>query len=165
MICRNCGESAPEKQRYFVRGLCNACRIYEQRHGQPRPAQGIRMTGGAVGICENCRQGRARYRHLCGACHAYWLENGRQRPRRLYLRPQECRNCHVPRSAVRHLEKGRCPSCGAFWRRTGRERPQHYWESPSGYCECGQPVAHVGVELAPMGTFDLCAGCYGLEIG
>ena len=160
--CHNCGEASAEAQRWFVGRLCNGCYLYRKRHGVDRP-EGVRRRHVEKGTCENCQRAPVRYRKLCSACYAYCVKNGRQRPRRLYARRQSCKNCGIPRSAVRHLEKGRCPNCASYRRRTGKERPAEVHGARYGYCECGEVVKCVGVVLSGE-LYDLCEGCFGDEM-
>lgn len=160
--CRNCGRPPRGK---LVRGLCPACRMFEDRHGRPRtPADMIRAAGAPRPLCANCGQAQVSgHRRLCNACRQYLRAHGYQRPAHLWA--ERCAVCGKPKAAG--FAKGRCPTCYSYRLKHGRERPKYLVKerAPLGFCDCGSPATQV-VHLRVRGRqvpFHLCDRCAAWE--
>lgn len=168
-VCRNphCDNPLDRNAR---RGLCGACNMFQRRHGRLRTQDDMRLPLNA-GTCRNCHRAPAQATGRCYTCYRYRQRNGRERPRKLYARPERCRNCGKPRDSLPYLDKGRCNACRKYWKRHGVERPPELINAPLGYCDCGHKATRTldltfttGTGLKVTDTYHLCDDCYQLEI-
>ncbi len=111
-VCKHC------KSEYAVRrGLCNACAVWEERHGTPRPAHHWQV------FCKDCRESLARVKGLCRNCyHWRYMHGGKRRPR--YKSATTCTNCGKPHVYA----KGMCVACYKYEYTTGKPRPEKLWQ-------------------------------------
>jgi hypothetical protein len=108
--CVNCGRPAPP----FKRERCNACYLYQYRHGRerplPPPRPGRRAPARPCRICGELVRYQVHGR--CARCHAYWKDRQQERPRS--IRGGHARPLHpCPRCGAlgREWIGGHCPTC------------------------------------------------------
>lgn len=163
-ICINCGGDLIKGRKR--NGMCHACYNFLRANGRMRtPADGRHTQGGT---CTNCKAGIAVAKGLCKACYNYQKYNGVPRPRRLYSRPEKCKNCGYPlvsgaRSGLSRRQKGLCRRCYEYRQVFKTNRPAHLWgKGEHGWCDCSQPATHaVSVRIKNYTeTIPLCDACY-----
>lgn len=127
---------------------------------------------GEKSLCRNCKQSAAgdKSHSLCNACYAYMLRTGKRRPKNLWL--NRCSVCDRPRKDVRSgSNSGLCRTCYQYKWKYKRDRSESMIKAraPLGWCDCGEPVVHVGVPLKTLTVdrqyekvelYDLCETCY-----
>jgi len=143
--CVNCGAVLVVGKKR--QGLCNACSSFLRKNGRMRTNADIKHKPG--GICTNCKAEVAVTKGLCKTCYNYQNVYGVNRPRRLYSRPEHCKNCGYPlvsgaQNGIARPSKGLCRRCYEYQKSFKVARPPRLWQKGAyGWCDCGQPAEHI----------------------
>jgi len=166
--CINCGESLTKNKKR--RGLCMKCASFLRIHGRMRTNADAKWKPDI--ICSNCRAAMADSKGLCKTCYNYQKRKGAPRAKKLYSRPERCKNCGYPtapgvRNGQGRMAKGLCRPCYDYKNRHKKDRPAHMWgKGEHGWCDCGQPATRT-IEIKITRNVDVlpvCESCYAEEM-